>query len=289
MAATRRLDNVPGSATASATVSALEAGRGPLVVLLHGIPSSARLWEPVMGPLAAGGLRVLAPDLPGYGLTRVVSRGDHSLTAAANLLATWLGDLGAGPAWVVGHDAGGAVAQLLAVDHPEVVARLTLVNSIVDGSWPAPRARIAGAAARLGLYRLGARLGLVPNPYIRRELRRGFADPTRAAEVDMEAVFWADKTADDTSRRAFEHHLVALDPSDTARVAPRLDGLTVPCQLLWGMADPFQTWEVAGQRLQDLLPEPAVTQLHGCGHLAPLECPDELVAALEEWRGGAQW
>lgn len=242
-----------------------------------------------MGPLVDAGLRVVAPDLPGYGRTRVATRRDHSLAAAADLVATWLGALDAGRAWVVGHDAGGAVAQLLAIDHPEVVARLTLVNSIVDGSWPAPRARIAGVAARFGLYRLGARLGLVPNPYMRRELRRGFADPARAAEVDMDAVFWADKTADDDARRAFEHHLVALDPADTARVAPRLGELTVPCQLVWGMADPFQTWEVAAQRLLDLLPDPAVTQLHGCGHLVPLECPDGLVATLLGWRGGAQW
>lgn len=285
MPATGRLDHVGGTAT----VSALEAGHGPLVVLLHGIPSNARLWERVVEPLAAGGLRVLAPDLPGYGRTRVATRSDHSLAAAADLIARWLETLDVGPAWVVGHDAGGAVAQLLAVDHPEVVARLTLVNSIVDGSWPAPRARIAGVAARLGLYRLGARLGLVPNPYMRHELRRGFADPARAADVDMDAVFWADKTATDAGRRAFEHHLVALDPADTARVAPRLAGLRVPCQLVWGMADPFQTWDVAGRRLRDLLPDPAVTRLHGCGHLVPLECPDGLIATLQDWRGGAQW
>lgn len=285
MPVTRRLDHV----SATATVSALDTGQGPLVVLLHGIPSSARLWEAVMWPLAAGGLRVVAPDLPGYGRTRVATRRDHSLAAAADLLARWLDALGAGPAWVVGHDAGGAVAQLLAVDHPEAVARLTLVNSIVDGSWPAPRARIAGVAARLGLYRVGARLRLVPNPYVRRELRRGFADPAHAADADMDGVFWEDKLADAAGRRAFEHHLAALDPVDTAHVAQLLGELAVPCQLVWGMADPFQTWEVAGRRLQELLPEPAVTQLTGCGHLVPLECPDRLVAALEDWRGGATW
>jgi pimeloyl-ACP methyl ester carboxylesterase len=100
--------------------------------------------------LAAAGHRALAPDLPGYGRTRLPSSADHSLAGAAELLVAWLADE-IGPAWVVGHDAGGAVAQLFAARHPELVARLSLTNSIADGSWPAPHAarhlgRACGAA-----------------------------------------------------------------------------------------------------------------------------------------------
>lgn len=268
---------------ADATVSALVAGDGEPVVLLHGIPTSAELWRPLMEPLVAAGFQVLAPDLPGYGGTRLPPAGDHSLTGAARLLARWMQAQDLSPAWVVGHDAGGAVAQILAVDHGDQLSRLTLVNSIADGSWPAPRARFAMHAAGVGLYRAAAALKLVPNPYLKWQIRRGFADPTTAGNVDGDAVFWDTKFSDADGRRAFERHLAALHPRDTARILPGLGELELPCQLVWGMADVFQRWDVAGRRLQELLPAPAITKLEGCGHLVPLECPDRLAGALRAW------
>ena len=279
MVAIRRADLTVGDGV----VSALVAGAGPPIVLLHGIPTGAELWRRVMGPLAGAEFRVHAPDLPGYGGTRVGSSGDPSLAGAADLLARWLEELDAPAAWIVGHDVGGAVAQILAVTHPQRVARLTLVNSIADGFWPAPRARFATFAARRGLYRAAARLGIVPNAYLRWEIRRGFADPGAVAEVDSDAVFWDGKFTDPAGRRAFERHLAALDAGDTARIVPGLRDVTIPCQLVWGLSDPFQPWEGPGRRLEELLPAPAVTRLDGVGHFVPLECPDRLAAVLRDW------
>lgn len=270
-------------AVETATVSALVAGKGDPIVLLHGIPTGAELWRQLFGPLVDDGFRVLAPDLPGYGRTRLPTSGDHSLAGAADLLARWLHVQGLPPVWVVGHDAGGAVGQILAVSHPERVSRLTLVNSIADGSWPAPRARFARSAARLGLYRAAAALRLVPNSYLRHQIQRGFADPASAASVEGHAVFWDTKFTDKDGRRAFERHLAALDAADTNRIVPSLPHLAKPCQLVWGMDDDFQPWDVAGRRLEDLLPSPAVTTLDGCGHFVPLECADRLAAALLRW------
>lgn len=271
----------------TATVSALVAGDGPPVVLLHGIPTGAELWRQVFAPLVDGGFSVLAPDLPGYGRTRLPASGDHSLTGAADLLARWLRAQDLPPVWVVGHDAGGAIAQILAVSHPDRVSRLTLVNSIADGSWPAPRARFAKLVARLGLYHAAAALKLVPNAYLRHQIHRGFADPASVASVDGDAVFWDTKFTDKEGRRAFERHLAALDAADTGRIVPGLRHLAIPCQLVWGMDDHFQPWDVAGRRLHELLPSPVVTTLDGCGHFVPLECADRLAAALLRWHAEA--
>lgn len=263
-----------------AQLSLLAAGAGNPVVLLHGIPTGAELWRGLLASLADAGYHALAMDLPGYGATRLPGHGDYSLAGAAELLASWLVASGLAPAWVVGHDAGGAVAQLLTVEHRSLVARLTLTNSIVEGSWPAPRARFATRAARAGLYRPAARLRLIPNAYLRREIRRGFADPARAAGVDADRVFWDTKFTDPQGRAAFERHLAALTPDDTAMAAPALAELAMPCQLVWGMADPFQPWAVAGRRLQALMPQARVTQLDECGHFTPLDCPDRLLSAM---------
>jgi 2-hydroxymuconate-semialdehyde hydrolase len=276
----RRHDDVGGT-----RLSYLTAGEGPPVVLLHGIPTSAELWRDVLGRLAAAGYRADAPDLPGYGLTRLPRGGDHSLAGTAELLARWLEQRDTGPVWIAGHDAGGAVAQILAVRRPDLVAALTLTNSIADGFWPAPRARFAKAAARAGLHRLSARLHVTPNAYLRSQMRRAFGDPGAAADAVLERVVFDTKFSEPEGRAAFEKHLVALDARDTAEITGALASLPMPVQLVWGDADPFQPWDGPGRRLSVLLASASVTHLAGCGHFTPLEAPDRLVAAMLAWRG----
>ncbi len=266
-------------------VSALTAGQGPPVVLLHGIPTGAALWQRVLVRLAAAGYQGLAPDLPGYGRTRTHRSADHSLAGAARLVADWLAERDATPAWLVGHDSGGAVAQIMAVRHPGSVGRLTLTNSIADGWWPAPRARLAKAVSRIGGYRAATRLGLVPNALMRWQILRAFADAEAAEGID--AVLWDAKCRDPAGRAAFERHLVALTARDTADVAAGLSELTVPCQLVWGAEDPFQRWRGPGRRLEELLPSPAVAMLTNCGHFTPWECPEGLVDAMLSWAEAA--
>ena len=264
-------------------VSSLEGGDGPPIVLLHGIPTGAELWRPVIGLLADRGYRAVAPDLPGYGMTRIAPSGDYSLEGATDLLAEWLRLRGLLPVSLVGHDAGGAVAQLLAVRHPELLNRLTLTNSIADGFWPAPRARLGRMAARLHLVRFAAACRTIPNPYIRWTVRRAFADRNRYDEVDTNAVFWDTKFSQQQGRIAFERSLAQLSTVSTTEAALGLPHSTVPTQLVWGMADPFQRWDGPGRRLAELLPRASVTKLHDCGHFTPLERPELLVASLTEW------
>ena len=267
-----------------AELSVLEAGRGEAVVLLHGIPTGAELWRGVLRNLAARGERGLAPDLPGYGDTRLPATADHSLAGTARLVARWIEAEDLGPAWLVGHDSGGAVAQLLAVNHPDTVCRLTLINSITDGSWPAPRARISTQLARLGAYRLAARLRLVPNPFMRWQVRRALGAGSRVHDEVLDRVVWDVKCTSPRGRAAFERHLAALTAADTAVLDPALRSLQLPVQIVWGLQDPFQRWTTAGRRLRELLPQAHVDRFETCGHFPPLECPEELVAALLDWR-----
>lgn len=266
-------------------MSVLEAGPegGEPVVLLHGIPTGAELWREVLLGLADAGYRTYAPDLPGYGLTRIPADADHSVAGAAELVAAWLRDRAVGPAWLIGHDLG-ASAQILAVHHPDLVARMSLTNAVVDDTWPVGPVKLLRAVARAGLYPALVRLRLFPNPYLQRELRRAFADPDRLTSDHLERVIFDGKIHDPEGRRAFQRHVAAITNDDTVAVADGLGDLDIPCQLVWGMADPFQPWHLAGVRLAELLPDPAVTQLPDCGHFTPLECPERLVGALVRWR-----
>lgn len=274
-----------------AKLSLLRAGPegGEPVLLLHGMPTGAELWRGVLGRLAEAGFAAWAPDLPGYGHTRLPPGDDRSLAAAADLLAAWLEGAGSGPRpaaplWLVGHDLGGAVAQILVTRRPDLVARLTLGDTVVEDSWPVTPIRLFRTAARLGLYPLLAATRLVPNPYAWWELRRGFSNPARLDRDTARRVVWDGKVSDPEGRREFARHLKALDSAQTVAVAPHLREIGVPVLLVWGEDDRFQTWEEVGRRLEALLPEPDTEVLGGGGHFLPLERPRAYTQALLRWR-----
>src|SRR3984957_14829388 len=108
----------------------VEAGQGPLVVLLHGFPEFWYGWRQQIEPLAAAGVRVVAPDMRGYNLS---SRPDgvcaYDIGLLTDDIAGLIRDLGAQSALLVGHDWGGSVAWALAMNHPEVVGRLAILNA----------------------------------------------------------------------------------------------------------------------------------------------------------------
>lgn len=269
-------------------LSVLEAGPadGEPVLLLHGIPASAELWRSVLPGLARAGYHAIAPDLPGYGQTVLPAAADHSLAAAAELLADALASESLGPVWLVGHDLGGAVAQILVTTRADMVSRLTLGDTVVADNWPIPAVRMMRVMARAGIFPLAAKLGMVTNPYSRAQLRRGFADPHRLGEDDARRVFWDRKVGDWPGRQAFARHLAALDPAQTVAAASLLGDITVPTQLVWGREDRFQPWEQSGQQLVEALPNPEVVVIEDAGHFVPLERPQAYLEALLAWRRG---
>jgi pimeloyl-ACP methyl ester carboxylesterase len=108
----------------------VEAGQGPLIVLLHGFPEFWYGWRLQIKPLAAAGFHVVAPDLRGYNLSSrpkdVKAYDSDQLTADIRGL---IEERGATSALLVGHDWGGTVAWDLAMSHPEVVDRLAILNA----------------------------------------------------------------------------------------------------------------------------------------------------------------
>jgi pimeloyl-ACP methyl ester carboxylesterase len=100
------------------TLHYVEAGDGPLVVLLHGFPEFWYGWRRQIAPLAAAGFRVVAPDTRGY-----------AVDLLADDIRGLIGALGAESARLVGHDWGGSIAWTVAMNHPEVVDRLAILNA----------------------------------------------------------------------------------------------------------------------------------------------------------------
>ena len=158
-------------------------GAGPVVMLLHGWMANADLnWCGAYGDLADAGYRVLAIDHRGHGrgLRALVP---FRLTDCAGDAAAVLRRLGAAPGLVVGYSMGGAIAQLVARDHPDVVRGL--VCSGTAQHWQDPESRRVWRA----MGALGLMLSVAPRATWRSGLRRvGLQDSPRTAWLQSEML-----------------------------------------------------------------------------------------------------
>ena len=108
----------------------VEAGSGPLVLLLHGFPEFWYGWRAQIGPLAEAGFRVVAPDLRGYNLSgKPAGVGAYTMERVAGDIARLIPALGEERASVVGHDWGGIAAWWFAMRHPALLERLAVLNA----------------------------------------------------------------------------------------------------------------------------------------------------------------
>src|SRR5262249_32068972 len=108
----------------------VEAGDGPLIVLLHGFPEFWYGWRLQIAPLVAAGFRVGAPDTRGNNLSSKPHRvRAHSADQLAKDIYGLIRGGGAGSALGVGHDWGGPIAWALALNRPEVVERLAILDA----------------------------------------------------------------------------------------------------------------------------------------------------------------
>ncbi len=108
----------------------VEAGQGPLVLLLHGFPEFWYEWRHQLPALAAMGFRAVAPDLRGYNLSeKPRGIGSYRIEQLVGDVQGLIRHLGAERAHVVGHDWGGLVAWWLAMLAPERIDRLVIINA----------------------------------------------------------------------------------------------------------------------------------------------------------------
>jgi 4,5:9,10-diseco-3-hydroxy-5,9,17-trioxoandrosta-1(10),2-diene-4-oate hydrolase len=122
----------------------IEDGSGPAAILLHGasLGSSADVFERNLGPLARAGLRAIAFDQPGFGLTD--NPNDYSVAYRRRFIMQLMDALGLQRAALVGHSQAGSMAVALAFEHPDRIAKVMVLGS---GSLlpPLPNAQKGGA------------------------------------------------------------------------------------------------------------------------------------------------
>jgi len=245
----------------------LVAGRGPAVVLLHGLGGFAESWRHNVEALAARAT-VYAVDLPGFGAS-AKPRAPYSLAFFARALYAFLEGVGVSHVSLAGHSLGGAIAVTYALTHPARVERLALLGAVVPGfAWRQTwRARLVTTPL------VGEAIALCGcAPIYRAAIARCFhAAP--AAEVDF-LVGWryaertgpAARAAWLATARALQRELVARR-GDYRRALATLD---LPVLLVHGRQD-LAVPAAHCADAADGLPRAGVRWIDDCGHFPHIE------------------
>jgi len=249
----------------------IEHGSGRPAVLVHGIPTSPRLWRQVM-PLVEG--RSLAWEMTGYGSSIPDGTGlDLGLAAQADRLLAWLDTLALDRPVLVGHDLGGGVAQIAAVRARERFSGLVLTNSVCYDSWPIPSVKTMARAAAV----LRHMPDVAIYPSFVQLLRRGHVNRDVARESI--GVHWQPYVTHGAAASLMSQ-VTALDVGDTLAVADRLPGLDLPARVIWGEADQFQKLRFGERLAADLHTD--IHRIPSGKHFTPEDHPENLAEAINE-------
>ena len=246
------------------------AGRGRVVVLIHGIPTNAYLWRGVLPPLAAAGLEVITLDLLGYGASDKPVDADLGIKAQSAVIVEALRALNWPGGTVVGHDIGGGVAQLIAVDHPGIATGLVLVDSIVYDSFPEP------GIARLKDPAWDSILG-APDFDLKKGLAKAFArGMVHADRITPEMIDAYERPFHGVEGRLA--YLRAARALRTEELSSRMDAvekLELPTLVVWGAEDVFQPLK-SGEHLAQTMPNGQFEVIQQAGHFLPEDAPGPL-------------
>jgi pimeloyl-ACP methyl ester carboxylesterase len=258
----------------------LEAGSGvPTIVLLHGGTGGGANWFRMLGPLARR-YRVLAPDLPGFGLSQSALLEPPLGWTTARLLRGWLAAVRARDVLVVGTSFGGLAALRLAQLSPDRVTRLLLLSSAGLG-------RRLPLAVRLATLPLLTRAGVRPSrrgtaAVFRTMLTSDRSELTRREVEPLLDYLHASAKIAGTAYLARTLRLFAGPRGQREIVTPaEFAALRIPISFVWGERDPFLPLSHA-RRAACHCRDARVSVLDGVGHSPNWERPAEVIAAVDE-------
>jgi pimeloyl-ACP methyl ester carboxylesterase len=266
------------------TIHYRDAGEGPPVVFLHGLLVDGEVWRKVT-PLVEGAARTIVPDLP-LGSHRIAMNADADLSPAgvARLVGDLLAALDLEDVTLVGNDSGGAISQLVALDHGERVGRLVLTNCDCFDVFPPKEFVPMVKAARVP----GALYAAMQPMRAAKARRLPMAYGWLAHEIPDEVTgAWIQPFLDDADiRRDAGAFMRAIDKATMMDAAERLPSLKIPSLVAWGQDDRFFAPEL-GQRLATALGARYVP-IAGARTFVSEDAPDALAGFIREFvREGA--
>jgi 3-oxoadipate enol-lactonase len=239
----------------------------PRVLLLHGLGSSTRDWEPQVDPLSRS-FDVVACDLRGHGRSSK-PRGPYDIGQLAGDVAALVQRLGLGPIHVVGLSMGAMVGLQLALDHPGLVRSLVMVNATTSAGMHPLRVRLIVWQRKLLVRLLGMRT--LARVIAKRVFPRPEQGPLRSRMIER----WPANDVD--------AYLRCVDAIAAWNVTSRLGELE--CDALIVSGDRDYTPVAAKQALVAALPSARLAVIPDSGHATPMDQPEAFNATLLAFLG----
>jgi pimeloyl-ACP methyl ester carboxylesterase len=262
------------------SVTYVQKGDGPVLLLIHGMAGSLETWRSVVDPLARNAT-VLAVDLPGHGASSP-GGGDYSLGSQAAGLRDVLTTLGHDRATLIGHSLGGGIAMQFSYQFPEMTERLVLVSSGGLGLEVNPALRAASLPGANLFLSVTAEATRRASGLAGRVLRATHS-PSRPGLEELVRSYASLADADRRSAFLATIRSVVGLSGQTVRAGDRLYlAKDLPVLLIWGADDPIIPVEHA-RAAHELLPDSTLAVFDGVHHFPHVEAPQRFVETLEHF------
>ena len=237
----------------------LEAGTGPVVFCIHGVPTSSFLYRKVVQQLELRGLRAIAIDLPGLGLSDRPENFDYTFSQFGRFCNSFLDELKIDAAHLIIHDIGTPIGLSMAAQNSNRIQSITVLNSMLDVEHfvkPLPMRPFEKPV--LGEAELAM---LTPLTFPIMMKGAGVVDNDVISHEETAAYIHLLKRED--NGKAFLKIMRSFEPSKefTESCYSSWKNPAYPVQLIWGEKDPFLTYEEHGQPFEEARPGIPVTKV----------------------------
>jgi len=249
-------------------------GKGRTVLFVHGITTYSFIWRNIV-PFFASDFQVLCLDLLGCGDSDKPLDQSYSINNHARILKKFLEQLGIDRIHFVGHDIGGGIGQVFAVNYPEILYDLTLINSVAYDFWPvqpiiAMRTPIirqmAMATLDLGALRLIVRRGLYHKEKLSPELMSYFWKPMKSKQ----------------GRKGFLRFAECLNNQHLLEIEGQLHQLSLPVLIIRGEADYYLSQAIS-EKLHKNIPNSQLVRIPTGGHFIQEDEPESVARAIRQF------
>ena len=250
------------------------------IVLIHGTSASLHSWDGWTDTLK-GQRRVIRMDLPGFGLTGPAPDGDYRMTRYADFIAALMDQLGVRRAVLAGNSLGGGIAWRTAVQHPERVSRLVLVDA---SGYPLQSTSVPLGFRLAQIDWLQPVMGqLLPRRMIESSVRNVYADPAKVTPELVDRYYELTLRAGNRQSLAQRMKLRETD----AQSAGLIPTIRQPTLILWGAQDRLIP-EPSGQRFHKEIAGSQYVVFDGLGHVPQEEDPARSVVPVLKFLGLAR-
>jgi magnesium chelatase accessory protein len=254
------------------------AGRGPVLLLVHGAGAAVHSWRDLF-PLLARRFKVVAVDLPGHGFTDVVPSRQASLSGMAMALGKLLHVMHIEPAFAVGHSAGAAILTRMCLDGSIAPRGLMSINGAFKPFGSVTQQIFSPLAKLLAL-----------NPFVPRLFAWGGFDRNSVARTIRDTGSHIDNEGIELYARLVREPrhisgaLTMMANWDLSSLVGDMRRLQIPLTLVVGLEDKAVPPEQA-DAIAQIMPNVHLVRLPGLGHLAHEENPREVVRLIFDMAG----